>query len=71
MEHNRNIPPRYAIRLDDLRAWHVIVATCAVCGKRTHIGAKLLQHAGRRTPGCSTSSASFAAAAAAIGKATP
>jgi hypothetical protein len=48
MEHNLNIPPRYAIRLDDLRAWHVIFATCAACGKRTHIGAKLLQH--RRPP---------------------
>ena len=44
MEHNRNIPPRYAIRLDDLRAWHVILATCVVCGKRTHIDARLLQH---------------------------
>jgi hypothetical protein len=51
MEHNRNIPPRYAIRLDDLRAWHVIVATCPlcqkrthICQKRTHIDARLLQH---------------------------
>jgi hypothetical protein len=44
VEHNRNIPPRYAIRLDDLRAWHVIVATCAVCGRSTHVNAKLLQH---------------------------
>lgn len=39
-----NIPPRYALRLDDLRPWHVIVATCAACGKRAHIGAALLQH---------------------------
>jgi hypothetical protein len=44
VEHNKNMPPRYAIRLDDLRAWHVIVATCAVCRKRTHIDARLLQH---------------------------
>jgi len=48
MEQNKNIPPRYAIRLDDLRAWHVIVATCAVCGKQTHVDARLLQH--RRPP---------------------
>jgi hypothetical protein len=44
VEHNKNIPPRYAIRLDDLRAWHVVVATCGVCRKRTHINARLLQH---------------------------
>jgi hypothetical protein len=44
VERNKNIPPRYAIRLDDLRAWHVVFATCAVCRKRTHIAARLLQH---------------------------
>jgi hypothetical protein len=44
VEQNKNMPPRYAIRLDDLRAWHVIVATCAACRKRTQIDAKLLQH---------------------------
>jgi ribosomal protein L37E len=44
VEQSKNIQPRYAIRLDDLRAWHVIVATCAACGSRTHIAAKLLQH---------------------------
>jgi hypothetical protein len=48
MERNKNIPPRYAIRLDDLRAWHVVFATCVACGKRTHIDARLLQH--RRPP---------------------
>ncbi len=35
VERNRNIPPRYAIRLDDLRTWHVVFATCAACGKRS------------------------------------
>jgi hypothetical protein len=44
VERSKNIPPRYAIRLDDLRAWHVVFATCAACGKRTHIDARLLQH---------------------------
>jgi hypothetical protein len=44
VEQKRNTPPRYAIRLGDLRAWHVIFATCAACGKRTHIDARLLQH---------------------------
>jgi hypothetical protein len=43
-ERSRNIPPRYAIRLDDLRAWHAIFATCSACGRRTHIDARLLQH---------------------------
>jgi hypothetical protein len=44
VERSKNIPPRYAIRLDDLRAWHVIFATCAACRRRTHIDARLLQH---------------------------
>jgi DNA-directed RNA polymerase subunit RPC12/RpoP len=44
VERSKNIPPRYAIRLEDLRAWHVVFATCADCGKRTHIDAGLLQH---------------------------
>jgi len=44
VERSKNIPPRYAIRLDDLRAWHVVFAICAACRKRTHIDARLLQH---------------------------
>jgi len=44
VERSKNIPPRYAIRLEDLRAWHVIFATCAACGRRIHIDARLLQH---------------------------
>jgi hypothetical protein len=44
VELSKNIPPRCAIRLDDVRAWHVIFAICAACGKRTHIDARLLQH---------------------------
>jgi hypothetical protein len=43
VEQKRNTPPRYAIRLDDLRAWHVIIATCAVCRQGAHIDARLLQ----------------------------
>jgi hypothetical protein len=38
------MPPRYASRLDDLRARHVTFATCAACRERTHIDARLLQH---------------------------
>jgi hypothetical protein len=32
------------LRLGDLRPWHVIVATCAVCRRRAHVAAALLQH---------------------------
>ena len=44
MEQNGNIPPRYALRVDDLRPWHVIIATCAACGNRAQVAAALLQH---------------------------
>ena len=44
MEQSKNVPPRYAIRLEDLRGWHVVFATCAACGKRTHIDVRLLQN---------------------------
>jgi hypothetical protein len=43
VEQSKNMPPRYAIRLDDLRPWHVIVATCRACGKRAHVNAAILQ----------------------------
>jgi hypothetical protein len=44
MEQRGNIPPRYALRLDDLRPWHVIIASCAACRRRAHVAAALLQH---------------------------
>ena len=40
LNERSEVPPRYAIRLDDLRAWHAIVATCAACGKRTQLTAR-------------------------------
>jgi hypothetical protein len=43
VERSKNIPPRYAIRLSDLRAWHVIIAACPVCGRRTRISIDRLQ----------------------------
>jgi hypothetical protein len=43
VEQSKNIPPRYAVRLDDLRPWHVIVATCRACGKRAHVNAAILR----------------------------
>jgi hypothetical protein len=42
------MPPRYALRVDVLRPWHVIVATCPACGNRAHVAAALLRH--RRPP---------------------
>jgi DNA-directed RNA polymerase subunit RPC12/RpoP len=32
MEQSRNIGPKYAIRLCDLRAWHKVAARCFKCG---------------------------------------
>jgi rubredoxin len=43
VEQTRNTPPRYAVRLSDLRAWHIIVAACPVCGRRTRISVGRLQ----------------------------
>lgn len=37
MERNRNIPPRYAIRLADLRQWHVITVSCPTCGHKGRV----------------------------------
>ena len=36
-ERNGNIGPRYAIRLSDLRSWHVLTAVCAECRHRTYL----------------------------------
>jgi hypothetical protein len=44
VEQTKNVPPRHALRLDDLRPWHVIVATCVVCQRRAHVAAALLHH---------------------------
>ena len=34
MEQKGNIPPRYAIRLADLRRWHMITVSCPTCGHK-------------------------------------
>ena len=31
MEHSENIGPKYAIRLGDLRHWHIVTARCFQC----------------------------------------
>lgn len=33
-ERNANLGPRYAIRLHQLRRWHLILAKCGMCGHR-------------------------------------
>jgi DNA-directed RNA polymerase subunit RPC12/RpoP len=48
MEQSRNIPPRYAIRLGDLRHWHVVTVTCPACGHKGRLDAAVL---GRSRPG--------------------
>ncbi len=42
MEHRGNIPPRYAIRLGDLRHWHVVTVTCPACGHKGRVDAATL-----------------------------
>jgi hypothetical protein len=44
VKQNQNTPSPHAIRLEDLRAWHVVFATCGACGSRTHVAAKVLEH---------------------------
>jgi len=42
MEHRGNIPPRYAIRLGDLRHWHVVTVSCPACGHKGRLDATAL-----------------------------
>jgi hypothetical protein len=46
MEQRRNIGPRYAIRLGDLRGWHIVTAVCGECRRTTNLNPWLLR-AGR------------------------
>ena len=48
MEHSKNLPPRYAIRLGDLRDWHVVTATCFQCRHQADLTAGFL--GGERPP---------------------
>ena len=32
-----DVPPRYAFRLEDLRAFHLVVASCRGCGHKAII----------------------------------
>jgi formate dehydrogenase maturation protein FdhE len=36
------VPPRYALRLEDLRAWHVVRVSCRVCRHKGEIAAVAL-----------------------------
>jgi hypothetical protein len=60
----------YALRLDDLRPWHVIIATCAPVEGGLTSPPRCCGTADRGTPGCSTLSGSSAAPAVAIVEAT-
>jgi DNA-directed RNA polymerase subunit RPC12/RpoP len=44
MEQTGNIPPRYALRLRDLRHWHRITVTCPACGHKGPVAATALGH---------------------------
>ena len=36
-ERRANIGPRYAVRLSDLRRWHMLTAVCSSCRHRTRM----------------------------------
>ena len=42
MEQTENIGPKYAIRLADLREWHIVTATCFRCRHQTELSAGFL-----------------------------
>jgi hypothetical protein len=42
-EHTGNdIPPRYAFRLGDLRAWHIVTAWCVACDRKVVLSHQML-----------------------------
>ena len=43
IEQIRNIGPRYAIRLRDLRGWHIVTAVCDCCRRATNLNPWLLR----------------------------
>jgi DNA-directed RNA polymerase subunit RPC12/RpoP len=45
---NRTVPPRYDVRLEDLRAFHLVRAECQACGHKAIIPNATLQ---RNQPG--------------------
>ena len=45
---NTSIGPRYQLRLEDLRDWHVIEVTCGRCGRVAVVYPAALRH---RLPG--------------------
>ena len=42
MEQSENLPPRYAIRLSDLRDWYIVTAACFKCRHQTDLAAGFL-----------------------------
>jgi hypothetical protein len=33
-QFTNDLPPKYAIRLENLRAWHIVTAWCVACDRR-------------------------------------
>ena len=48
MEHSENIGPKYAIRLDDLRHWHIVTARCFKCSHETEFTGDFIAWSVRR-----------------------
>jgi hypothetical protein len=42
MEQKENIGPKYAIRLSDLREWHLVTVTCFKCRYHAELAASFL-----------------------------
>ena len=47
-KQNISLGPRYQVRLEDLRDWHVLEVTCGRCGRE---GVVYPSHLRRRLPG--------------------
>lgn len=54
-ERNKNIGPKYAVRLSSLRGWRVLTAVCGECRHRSQMRLWQLTPAGLTTPTWSTS----------------
>ena len=50
MERNKNIGPRYAIRLRDLRGWHIVTAVCGQCRRITNLNRSLVVRCDHKIP---------------------
>jgi hypothetical protein len=58
---DNRLPPRYAFRLEDLRAWHVVRVSCRSCRHRAELAPAALTRSRPGYPGWSISKGACAA----------